>query len=349
MSANYFDQLPDAVRHLLESSIFGEYATVSAQGVPIDTPTYVFAGRDSACIDVATGLAYPAKAERARRNPKVGLLVEGFPGEPVISIAAIAAVRDADIQANANRYIAETIGYFDAYSNGNPWEVARGAIHYWSRIIVECKPQRILWWPNAEAMDQPPQRWEAPAGTVFPASDPAPAAKPSKAPAWPVHEWRARAEETLKMGVGGHLTLLDDDGFPLPIRARSVAIVDEGFDIDVPAAAPWPIRGQATLCFIGLSTFVGTVRPGPKGVRLTVERMLPVLPMMQDPKEVFTPSEQTRATLLGRLNEELARRGQSLPRISQEMPQPTPGSLRRAERMAIIVKQMAQQQAGLDA
>lgn len=349
MSTQYFDQLPDEVRRLLESSLFSEYATVSAQGVPIDTPTYVFAGRESGTIDVATGLAYPAKAERARRNPKVGLLVEGFPGEPVVSIAGVAAVRDANIQANANRYIAETIGYFDAYSNGNPWEVARGAVHYWSRIIVECMPKRILWWPNAESMDQAPQRWDAPAGTVFPASDPAPAAKPSKAPAWPIPEWRARAEETMKMGMGAHLTLLDDEGFPLPIRARSVAIVDEGFDIDVPAASPWKIQGQATLSYVGLSTFVGTVRPGPKGVRFTVERMLPVLPMMQDPKEVFTPSDQTRATLMARLNEELARRNQTLPKIAQDKPQPTPGSLRRAERMAVIVKQMSQQQAGLDA
>ena len=142
-----------------------EYATVSAQGVPIDTPAYAFVGKHGDTIDIATGLAYPAKAERARRNPKVGLLIEGSPSEPVVSIAAMAAVRDASIQANVDRYIAETIAYYDAYSGGNPWEVARKAVFYWSRIFVECSPKRILWWSGPEAMDQPPQCWEAPAGT----------------------------------------------------------------------------------------------------------------------------------------------------------------------------------------
>ena len=320
-----------------------EYATVSAQGVPIDTPAYAFVGKHGDTIDIATGLAYPAKAERARRNPKVGLLIEGSPSEPVVSIAAMAAVRDASIQANVDRYIAETIAYYDAYSGGNPWEVARKAVFYWSRIFVECSPKRILWWSGPEAMDQPPQCWEAPAGTIFPASDPASAGKPSKAPSWPVHDWRQRAEETMKMSFGAHLTLLDRDGFPMPIRARSVSIVEEGFDVIVPAGVPWKIEGPATLSFIGLSTFVGTVKPGSNGPRFAVERMLPVLPMMQDSKEIWTPSEGTYKKLMARLQEELARRGQPVPSIPQQPPQPTQASVRRAERMAIIVQQQAQQ------
>ena len=343
MSLNPFPGRPDDVQRLMESAIFTEYATISAQGVPIDTPTYAFSGSNGARIDIATGLAYPAKAERARRNPKVGLLLEGLPGEPVVSIAALGAARDVSIQANADRYIAETIAYYAAYSAGNPWEVGRKAVYYWARIFVECTPKRILWWPSQDAMDQPPQRWEAPSGTVFPASDPAPTAQPSKAPAWPMHEWRPRAEEMLKLGFGAHLTLLDDEGFPLPIRARSVSIVDEGFDVAVPAAAPWKIQGSATLCFIGLSTFVGTVKPSANGVRFIVERMLPVLPTMQDSNELWTPSESTYKGLMGRLQEELARRGQPVPTIPEQPPQPTAGSLRRAERMARIVEQQAQQ------
>jgi hypothetical protein len=348
MRPNLFPGLPKDVLDVMESTIFTEYATVSAQGVPIDTPTYAFSGQSGTSIDIGTGLAYPAKAERARRNPKVGLLIEGMPGEPIVSIAALAAVRDANIQANADRYIAETIAYYPAYSAGNPWNIGRKAVYYWARMFVECTPKRILWWPNSDYLDQAPQRWEAPSDTLYPESDPAPLAKPSKAPAWPIHSWRPRAEEMLKLGFNAHLTLLDDEGFPLPIRVRSIHIVDEGFELIVPAGAPWTIQGQATLCFIGLSTFVGTVQLNGNIAQFIVERMLPVIPTMQDSSEIWTPSDSTYEGLMGRLEEELTRRGQPIPSIPEQPPQPTAGSLRRAERMARMVEQQNQQQGHIE-
>ena len=69
-------------------------------------------------------------------------------------VRAHAAVRDSDIQANAIRYLAET-GY-RGISHGITWEKARLAVTYWSRIIVENKPERIYWWDNSPALDGPP-------------------------------------------------------------------------------------------------------------------------------------------------------------------------------------------------
>ena len=215
-----FPGLPPDIAQMIASAMFCEFGTISAQGVPIDTPLFCFADPSSRTIDVGTGLAYPAKAERARRNSKVGLLLEGGPSLPVISIGALATVKDADIQANAERYIAEVIAYFEAFSAGNPWSVAREAVWYWARILMLATPKKILWWRSPAHMDVPPERWDAPADFAYPPSDPAPKAAPSAAAQWPKREWRERAQELLAQNMTGHLTLIDDEGYPLPLRTR---------------------------------------------------------------------------------------------------------------------------------
>src|SRR4051812_4244083 len=101
-----FATLPQPVLDLIRSAGLAAFATVSSAGVPIDTPVGGFHEPDGR-FSIATGVAYPAKAERVRRNPKVGVLLEGFPGEPVVLIAGHGTVRDADIQANVDRYLPE--------------------------------------------------------------------------------------------------------------------------------------------------------------------------------------------------------------------------------------------------
>jgi hypothetical protein len=322
-------ELPERVFRFIEEGVVSEFATVSKAGVPIDTPTYYFPSEDMATIDVATGQSYPAKAERARNNPKVGLLMEGASDEPVVAMRGIAAVRDANLQANAVRYISET--GFQSIAFGLDWSGARKAVWYWTRIIVEVMPERIMWWDNPAAMDGPPNIWSAPAGTVFPQSDPKPPGETSPASQWKQRTWQEIAAGALGRGAGAHLTMLDGDGFPLSFRAREFELVGERFRIVTPVGLPWKRTGIGSLTFEGIETFVGEVTEEGGTQWLTVERALPEHPLMKNPIEVLQPSDEIRGKLMARLEHETGRRGQAIPHIPEELPRPTRmANLRRA-------------------
>jgi hypothetical protein len=318
--------LPPDAAELIASGISAEFATVSAAGVPIDTPTFFFPDAGLTTLDIGTGVAYPAKAERARRNPKVGMLVEGRADQPVISIAGIAAVHDADIQANLERYLAETIFAPNVDPTVVPWERTRERLYYLSRIIVAVAPAHVRWWSNRAAMDDPPHEWRAPVGAVFPQSDPAPLRRPSISPAWAVRPWQELADQAAASGMPAHLTLLDPDGFPIPIRVHDYARTGEVFRLTVPRGAPWA-EGKATLSFVGKEIFVGDACRDGEETIMRIERVLPVLPMM-DNRNGLTP--ENLALLNARLAEEMRRRGQRLPTVPEVPPAPTAGALRRA-------------------
>ena len=318
---NGLASLPEHVRRLVESSAIAEFATMSAAGVPIDTPTYYFPSDDLATLDVATGLAYPAKADRARRNPRVGMLIEGSEDEPIVSIRGRAAVRDSDLAANARRYLAET--GFEGISYGLPWSEARKAVWYWTRLIVEVTPERIMWWDRPADRASAPKVWNAPVDHVFPASDPAPAGKPSAPAKWPQRDWRQIAEDGLARNIRPHLTLSDADGYPLPIRTVDCELVGDRFRLTMPGWLPWAVGGTATLTFIGLDTFVGEAEADGDVVWLTVERALPQLPTMVNPQHVLQPPDELRESLLSRLREETARRGQPVLTLPEALPEPT--------------------------
>jgi hypothetical protein len=327
-------QLPGPVVDLLWSASIAEYATVSAAGVPIDTPVLYFPSEGLRTFDVATGLSYPAKAERARRNPKVGLLIEGGPGEPVISVTGRAAVRDSNLQANVERYLSEA-GHI---LPGNPdWSLARQAVWYWTRIIVEITPVRLFWWDNPEAMDGPPHRWDAPANTHYPASDPAPPGEPSKPSQWEQPPWQALASQALARGGAGHLSVLDADGYPMPVRARSIEATEKGFSLELPIGLPWRAEGKASLTFNGNETFIGEATDQEGSVSLHVERVLPILPMTLDMAQLWEPKPNTRENLMRRLIEETERRGVPIPTIPVDRPPPTEGYRRRLARRSVIL------------
>jgi hypothetical protein len=62
---------PEELLHLFERALTVEYASLTRAGAPVTYPLTPYVGQGGTTLDVSTGLTYPAKAERARRNPKV--------------------------------------------------------------------------------------------------------------------------------------------------------------------------------------------------------------------------------------------------------------------------------------
>ena len=325
----YLNDLPDDVAHLIRTRFIAEFATLSKAGVPINTPLVPFTSEDLETIDSATGLAYPAKADRARRNPKVGMLFEGTAQEPVVSIAGMAAVRDRDFQANLERYLSEEILTPAISPELVDYEtVTRHAIWYFTRIIIEVKPVHVRWWRNPAAMDGPPEEWRAPADAIYPQSDPAPPGEPSKA-LWKGPEWQDLARSALARDRGAHLCLTDAEGFPLPIQAREVHAHEEGFRLVLPKWLPWS-AGKGSVSFQGLEIFIGEATISDSEALFRADRALPVHPLLAGGP--LTPDQATREGLLGRIRHELDRRGGlPLPEMPAHPPEPTAGARLRAE------------------
>lgn len=324
--------LPARIVDFIEEQVTAEFATMTSAGAAIDTPTYYFPSDDLATIDLATGLGQPLKAERARRNPKTGLMFEGAADEPVVVMRAHAAVRDSDLQANAIRYIAET--GFKGISHGITWEEARKAVNYWTRVLIVNTPVRIYWWEDQAALDGPPHVWDAPADIVYPESDPAPPGSTSRSP-WPPRPWREVAEDALKLGSVPHVCVPDEAGYPLPMLARRCELVEEGFRLAMPRGVPWTMSGKGNLTFAGFQSFLGeAVAVGEHDLLYRVERAQPQPPSLRDTKEVLQPAEETRRRQMERVQYEVERRGQSIPEIPEALPPPTRLHLKRRARIA---------------
>jgi hypothetical protein len=301
----YLDHLPANIARFIRTRYIAEFATVTKAGVPLDTPLVPFTSEDLTTIDSATGMAYPAKADRIRANPKIGMLFEGRADEPVVSIAALAAVRDRDLQTNLERYLAEQILTPTINPKLVDYEtVTRPAIWYFTRIIMCAVPAQIRWWANQAAMDRPPQEWRA-ADDAVPLSDPPPTGASSKA-SWELPRWQDLARGALERKAPAHLCLVDEAGFPLLIRAREAHAHEAGFRLVMPKWLPWS-KGRASVSFQGLETFIGEATIVGTEAIIRVERAQPIHPLLAGGP--LNPDPETKRALMDRIRYELDRRG----------------------------------------
>ncbi|HTX30734.1 MAG TPA: pyridoxamine 5'-phosphate oxidase family protein [Solirubrobacteraceae bacterium] len=318
---------PRELLEVFERAITCEYASLTRAGSPVTVPTTPYVGSGQT-LDVSTGLTYPAKAERARRNPKVALLFAdpigvGAGDGPVVLVQGHAAVRDSDLQANTDRYARESIAKLPASVEGQPKALLRRMVFYYARIWIEITPVRIRWWSD-RSLSEEPRVWSADSDRALPESDPAPSGR--QPPAWlePPQDWREVAARALRGLPFTDLTVVDRDGFPVCVPVTAGAMDADSVPLQIGARAPELPDGPACLTVHGHDdrfttqenhTLIGTLASTENGARLHVERALADWSLTGNRLQRSLGFLRKGRRLTPRLKAEAARRGQPVPTV----------------------------------
>lgn len=249
----------------------------------------------------------------------------GLENPPIALVQGLATVRDADVQANTDRYVRLTMAKLPAAYAGTPRFMLRSLAWYFARIWIEVTPTRILWWPGGR-LDEPPRQWVAPAGTAAPPSDPAP---PGGQPgAWSQHpvDWHRAAELTVRELSMRDLTFVGPDGFPVCVPVQGIRRRPEGFQLRVPRVPGFSPAGPACLTFHTHDetftaqqnrVFVGHIpdTDDDPTVRLDVRRVLGSWSVPGNKLGATVDLIRKGRMLRPRLHAECARRGRPVPRV----------------------------------
>jgi hypothetical protein len=305
-----------------------EYASLTSSSNPVTWPVTPYQGVAGRTLDVATGLTYPLKAERARRNPKVALSFSypagsGLDNPAIVVVQGLATVRDRDLVATSGRYLQASADRFPDAFAGIPDFVLTRMDWYWTRMWVEVTPIHVRWWDGGD-LSVAPRVWHAPEGTAAPESDPPPTGR--GAGSWKTSappDWRRRAEGAIdRLGLPV-LTTVDADGWPLPLRSTAAEPTDDGFDLVVPAGVN-VVDGPAFVSFhTHDEVFDGQENIGLAGrahmtdgvVHVRVDRALADWGISKSPVRSAVAMWRAGRALRPRLQTEAARRGVTLPRF----------------------------------
>jgi hypothetical protein len=290
-------------------------------------PITPYLGHDGRTLDVSTGLTYPAKAERARRNPNVCLLYadpvgSGLVDPPVVLVQGRATIQDADLQANTDRYVREAFAKTPAAFKGQPKLLLRRLDWYFARIWIAITPIRMWWW-KSKALDHQANEWAASVEASAPPSDPEPGGR--QPPAWlePPPDWRRVARYAVERLDQCDLSWVGADGLPLSIPVLAVEEHAQGFRVRLGRYPPEAPQGPSSLTFHAHPavftgqenrTFVGELSGAGDGV-FRVDRLLADVSLGGN-KLVMTLGFLGKGRRLSpRLRAEASRRGQPVPTV----------------------------------
>ena len=214
--------LPPQARACFARFITTEYTTVDSRQQPITWPVTPYYADGAATIDLTTGLGYPKKADDARRNPRVSLLFSdptgsGIPRPAQVMVQGTAEVDEADLDANRERYLRESVAKLPATRKMHPPKFMRGPLNwYYARIYVRVRPERVFVWPDGDP-HSPPEIHDSHLEEVRSGHSEEPT-EPHAPSAGGEIRWDSRIAELGSRHPMAVLSWAGPDGFPLSVR-----------------------------------------------------------------------------------------------------------------------------------
>ena len=218
--------LPPEVREIFDRFITCELTTVAKNKQPITWPVTPYYDQGGTTIDVTTGLGYPKKADDARAHPSVALLFSDPTGSGIESgtrvlVQGTASIDDADLKANADRYVHESGEKLPATKKMQPPKPIRPLFNwYYARIYIKVRPERVFVWPAGDP-SEPPTVHDAHLEEVRSGHSEEPLEERG-GPAGGSAAWDDRMG-FLQEQENGVISWLGPDGFPIAVRVPYTA------------------------------------------------------------------------------------------------------------------------------
>jgi hypothetical protein len=248
----------------------------------------------------------------------------GLSNPPLALVYGLATVRDHDLQANTDHYIRVSFQKLPHTYSTMPAFMLKRMAWYFARIWICVTPVRIVWWPGGD-LNHTPQVWYAPEGTAAPPSDPAPTGDGLGAWMEPPQDWREGAAYAVRALGTPVLTVVDSDGWPVPLRTLGASATPDGFRLTLGTGMPLSPNGRACLTFHTHAAhfdgqenmvFVGSVTTEGTTAQFSVERRIGDWSLKGNLLTKSLGFLNKGRALRPRLEAEAARRGQRVPTIN---------------------------------
>ena len=157
-------RIPDEVAATLREFYTCEVTTVNRQGQPITWPALTYFDEPGGRLILSVSIAFPVKAQNARRHPQVSLLYSDSMGcglaDPVAALVQgeASVVEGVDPLASEMRALAAVAARRQPDSSqfsANPIARRLFAWYLFQRLLITVTPQRLLVWPHRDFSQQP--------------------------------------------------------------------------------------------------------------------------------------------------------------------------------------------------